>query len=424
MSTDEQKGTRVVSQGSSAIAKTEEDEVAFLLEGRPYFRVLVLLFTVALLYAMRSSLSPFLVGGALLALLVFVQRGVSFELGIGLVVILLLLVWFLDELTGLLWPFVTSFVLAYLIAPLVEVMERWISRTLAIGLVVVLLLGALASVGVVLVPLVIEEVGEFVAELPRYGRALEGYYKDLVAFIEAQGLAVTFGEIQDQVLGQLPELGKLFAKQATSLLQGLTSGIAALLNLALIPFVTFYVLKDFERIKSTLRALLPRRYADSTGDILGQMDEVLGQYVRGQFLVCGFIAILTTFGLAVSGIRYAVILGLIAGISNLVPYVGLAFSLGLTSLIVLLDAETLFNLVKVIAVFVVVQGIEGNFLSPKVVGERVGLHPAWVMFALVIAAHFWGFVGMVVAIPVAAIMNVLVKILTQRYYASRYYELK
>ena len=163
MSTDEQKETQVVSQGSSAIAEAEGDEVAILLEGRPYFRVLVLLFTVALLYAMRSSLSPFLVGGALLALLVFVQRGVSFELGIGLVVILLLLVWFLDELTGLLWPFVTSFVLAYLMAPLVEVMERWISRTLAIGLVVVLLLGALVSVGVVLVPLVIEEVGEFVA---------------------------------------------------------------------------------------------------------------------------------------------------------------------------------------------------------------------------------------------------------------------
>jgi len=245
----------------------------------------------------------------------------------------------------------------------------------------------------------------------------------LVAFGLEQGYAISTGDIQEKVLGQLPEIGKLFATQATSLLKGLTSGIAALLNMTLIPFVTYYILKNFERIKGSLMSLLPRKHVESTADVLGRIDHVLGNYVRGQFLVCGFVAGLTALGLAFFDIRYSVLLGLFTGLSNLVPFVGIAVSLGITAMVVLLDADPFINLIKVIGVFVVVQNIEGNFLSPRVVGSKVGLDPAWVMFALVISAHFWGIVGMIVAIPGAAVLNMLVKILKQRYISSRYYDL-
>ncbi|MFT5367053.1 MAG: putative PurR-regulated permease PerM, partial [Candidatus Latescibacterota bacterium] len=312
---------------------------------------------------------------------------------------------------------------AYLLAPLVKVMEKKISRSLAIGVVVVLLLGVLAAVGMVLVPVVIREVGDLVTQLPRYGEALKHHYDSVVAFVQAQGYEISTGEIQGKVLGQLPQIGKLFATQATSLLNGLTSGIAALLNLTLIPFVTYYVLKDFERIKESLQSLLPRKHVQNAEEVIGRIDDILGNYVRGQFLVGGFVAALTAFGLAFFGIRYAVLLGLFTGLANLVPFVGIAVSLGLASLVVLLDVDPLVNLIKVIGVFVVVQNIEGNFLSPRVVGNKVGLDPAWVIFALVISAHFWGIVGMIVAIPGAAVLNVLVKILKQRYISSRYYDL-
>jgi predicted PurR-regulated permease PerM len=373
-------------------------------EGRPFFRGLMLIFMVVLLYTMQESLSPFLIGTIMVVLLLLVRQGAFFEVGAGSVVGVLILVWLLDELAGLLWPFVISFVLAYLLAPLVKVMEKKISRSLAIGVVVVLLLGVLAAVGMVLIPVVIREVGDLVTQLPRYGEALKHHYDSVV-------------------LGQLPEIGKLFATQATSLLKGLTSGIAALLNLALIPFVTYYVLKDFERIKESLQSLLPRKHVQNAEEVLGRIDDILGNYVRGQFLVCGFVAALTALGLAFFGIRYAVLLGLFTGLANLVPFVGIAVSLGLASLVVLLDVDPLVNLIKVIGVFVVVQNIEGNFLSPRVVGNKVGLDPAWVIFALVISAHFWGIVGMIVAIPGAAVLNVLVKILKQRYISSQYYDL-
>ncbi len=388
---------------------------------RLFFRVVILVFLGVLLYVLRDGLSPLLIGAAILSLLLLTQKGIRFEVGIGIVSGLLLAAWFMSEVAGLLWPFVISFILAYLLAPLVGIMEHRISRTLAIGLIVLFVLGILSGIGVVVIPRVIDEVRELAHHLPAYGNAIKGYYSRLLDWVQSYGYMIPTGEIQQWLFEQLPKLGGAFADQTTAALKGLTSGLAALLNLLMIPFVTFYVLKDYEQIKQALQDLLPRRHVDVTVGIVKGVDIVLGQYVRGQILVCGFIAVLTSLGLGLSGIRYAVILGLMAGISNLVPYVGLAISLGVASLVAVLDADPFLNLVKVIGVFVVVQFIEGNFLSPKVVGERVGLHPAWVIFGLVVAAHFWGFVGMLVAIPVAAVINILVKILAGIYYSSRYY---
>ena len=167
---------------------------------------------------------------------------------------------------------------------------------------------------------------------------------------------------------------------------------------------------------------MPPRYLPPVKAFLEQIDDVLGHYIRGQMLVCSFIALLTAVGLGALGIRYAVLLGLMAGLFNLVPFIGLTVSLAISALIAGLDADPVMGVAKVIVVFVIVQGIEGNFLSPKVVGQRVGLHPGWVMFALVMFAHFWGFIGMVIAIPVAAVINILVRIVTTRYFNSNYYQ--
>jgi predicted PurR-regulated permease PerM len=392
-------------------------------DDRLFFRVVVLIFLGALLYVLllRDGLSPLLVGASIFGLLLLTQKGVRFEVGIGVISTLLIAEWFISEVAGLLWPFVVSFVLAYLLAPLVGVIGRRLSRTLAIGVIVLFVLGVLSGIGIVVIPRVIDEVRELAQRLPVYAADIERAYERLLANLRFYGYMIPAGEIQKWFVEQLPQVGQIFADQTTAALKGLTSGLAALLNLLIIPFVTFYVLKDYERIKQALQDILPRHHVDMMVGILKGVDIVLGQYVRGQILVCGFIAALTSLGLGLLGIRYAVLLGLMAGISNLVPYVGLAVSLGVASLVALLDADPFANLLKVIGVFVVVQGIEGNFLSPRVVGQRVGLHPAWVMFALVVSAHFWGFVGMVIAIPVAAVLNILIKILAGMYYSSRYY---
>ncbi|MDP6778324.1 MAG: AI-2E family transporter [Candidatus Latescibacteria bacterium] len=388
---------------------------------RPFFRVAILVFLAVFLYVLRNELSPVLVGATLVVLLLLTRRGVRFEAGIGVVSVLLFLAWVLSELAGLLWPFVASFVLAYLLEPLIGILERRISRTLAIAILALLVLGGLFGIGILIVPVLIAEVGELVARLPGYGRALMGVYDWLLARVEAYGYTVPAGEIQQWVMDQLPEIGSSIATKITSALKGLTSGVAALLNLLMIPFVTYYVLKDYDRIKAVLVKCMPPRHTESTSELVRRVDHVLGQYIRGQIVVCGFIAALTALGLAILGIRYAVILGAMAGLLSLIPFVGVAISLVVASLITLLDADPLFGVGKVVVVFAAVQLIEGNFLSPKLLGSRVGLHPAWVMFALVFSAHFWGFLGMVIAIPAAAVVNILLKSLSGRYFSSRYY---
>ena len=389
---------------------------------RTFWSVLLIVVTIGLLYALRNDLSPLLMGGAVLLLVLLVRRGVRFDIGIGTVTGVLLGVWMLTQVAHLLWPFAIAFVLAYLLAPLVRILSRYIPRVFAIGVIVLSVVGVLSGIGVVIIPKVIAEVGELVQRLPGYGNELILLYNEVLAWTQTLGVvALPIEDVRLWVMERLPELGKIFADQITLALKGISSGLAALLNVLMVPFVAFYLLKDYEQIGVLCKRMLPPRHTPVVWDVVGRIDTVLGQYVRGQMLVCSFIAVLTSVGLAISGIRYAVLLGIMAGLFNLAPYVGLIVSLSIASVVALLDADPVWGWVKVLIVFGIVQGIEANYLSPKVVGERVGLHPVWGIFALVIAAHFWGLIGMIVAIPVAAVINIAVRILIDRYFQSRYY---
>ena len=400
-----------------------DDGPSGLLSGdRPFFRMAILLFLVGFLYVLHQDLSPFLIGLTLLAILVMVRKGIRFEAGVGVVVVLLFGAGLMGDMAGLLWPFVTSFVLAYLVSPLVGLMERWMSRTIAIALIVVVILGALSGIGIVVIPLVTQEIHDFGRRVPVYAAMLKQFYDQIFNWLQSIGVNLPKGQIQQVLLERLPKLGELFAEHATAALKGLSSGLATLLNFLMIPFVTFYMIKDYDRIVRTVARVLPRRHAASIGEFLARVDEILGQYLRGQMLVCTFIAVLTATGLLLFGIRYAVLLGLMAGLFNLIPYIGIAVAFSVACLVALFDADPAGSLLKVVGVFVVVQSIEGNFLSPRVVGQRVGLHPVWVMFALVVGAHFWGFIGMLIAIPVAAVVNLLFKVIAERYYNSLYYK--
>ena len=389
---------------------------------RPFFRMAILLFLVGFLYVLHQDLSPFLIGLTLLAIIVMVRKGIRFEACVAVVVVLLFGAWLMGDMAGLFWPFVTSFVLAYLLAPLVSLMERWMSRTIAIALIVVVILGALSGIGIVVIPLVTQEILDFGRRVPVYAEMLKQFYDQIFNWLQSIGVNLPKGQIQQVLLERLPKLGELFAEQTTAALKGLSTGLATLLNFLMIPFVTFYMIKDYDRIVKTVARGLPRRHAASIGEFLERVDEILGQYLRGQMLVCSFIAVLTATGLMLFGIRYAVLLGLMAGLFNLIPYIGMAVAFSVACLVALLDADPAGNLLKVIGVFVVVQSIEGNFLSPRVVGQRVGLHPVWVMFALVVGAHFWGFIGLLIAIPGAAVLNILCKVIAERYYNSLYYK--
>jgi predicted PurR-regulated permease PerM len=218
-------------------------------------------------------------------------------------------------------------------------------------------------------------------------------------------------KLQAMLLQELPEqLQNVFGK----LLQGvlnLTSALSGVLgqivNVILVPVLAYYFMKDYEKGYDVLITRVPEAQRDNVIDLLERADDLMGGFLRGQLLVMLAVGTLTTLGLWIAGVPYALFLGAMTGLLNIIPFLGLYISLALALAVALFSPEPVSYAIRVIIVFVLVQGLEGAVLSPKIVGDRVGLHPVWVIISVFIAAQFMGFVGLILGVPLAALLNVV-----------------
>jgi predicted PurR-regulated permease PerM len=191
--------------------------------------------------------------------------------------------------------------------------------------------------------------------------------------------------------------------------------VAAVLSLFLIPILTFYMLRDWDTFMAHLSALIPGRQRETVLKLARETDDVLGAFLRGQVLVMLALATIYTLGLSLVGLKFAVAIGVVAGLVSFVPYLGFVFGIGLAGLTVALEPNPLWNLVGVVATFTIAQAIEGSFLTPKLVGDRIGLHPVIVIFAVVAGGQLFGFFGILLALPAAAVLSVLLRFAYHRY---------
>jgi len=326
---------------------------------------------------------------------------------LGLSIVLVLLVWFFIRAQGVLFPFLVSFILAYLFDPLADWLEkRYISRTLAVLFLLFLTLGLLILVGVILIPSLIIEIQDLISRIPNLAnrvadtvqsnlpRLLEFFRIDSVQFQES--LLETFPTRAEQIL--------------SNLLKGIT-GIGALLsqilNVILIPILTFYFLKDFNRIRETLLDFVPRKYRSVSIFYLWRTNRILGGYLRGQLTVCTIVGLFTGLGLAFFQLPFAILLGFLTGILNIIPYIGLYISLGLALLTGFFTPSPFISMLKIGGIFLAVQAAEAYIISPKIVGERVGLHPVAVIFSILVFSRFLGFWGLIIGVPTAALLKFL-----------------
>ena len=190
----------------------------------------------------------------------------------------------------------------------------------------------------------------------------------------------------------------------------------------LTPVVTFYLLRDWERLVGALDGALPRDHAATIRKLAHESNAAIAGYVRGQALVCITLGTIYAVGLSLVGLQFGLVIGLIAGAISFIPFVGtfVGAVMALGMALVQFPPDWM-GVVKVAVVFVIGQMLEGNVLSPKLVGDRVGLHPVWIMFALLAGGALFGFVGVLIAVPVAAVVGVLVRHLIGRYRDSQYY---
>lgn len=332
---------------------------------------------------------------------------------------LALLLWLLAPV---LMPFVLAAVLAYALHPVVEKLAarrvpRWLGAGVAIAVLMLLALGVV----LLIVPVITKQVPLLKEQVPLL---LERMNDTLVPLAARFGLDVAVDVEQVRVWLRSLVTGheqELLQSVLASLRIGGSAFAAVLGNLVLTPMVAYYLLLDWAGLVQRLKALIPPRWRDTTDSFLNETDEVLGQYLHGQLLVMAALALFYTVGLALAGLKLALPIGVFTGLAVFVPYLGFGLGLIMALLAALLQFQAASGVLAVAVVYAVGQVAESLYLTPRLLGERIGLHPIAVIFALMAFGHLFGFVGVLIALPVSAVLLVALRRAKSAYLASDLY---
>ncbi|NIA26547.1 MAG: AI-2E family transporter [Desulfobulbaceae bacterium] len=323
--------------------------------------------------------------------------------------------WLLYLLAPVLTPFVASALLAYIGDPLADRLQRLkMPRTLAVIVVFLLTFLMLLLLVVLVGPLIRSQVSALFDALPEIARQFEQVWMPNIAGylnIEAGddvGISAFLSRYSDMA-------GTWGTKVLVSVTRSGGAVAAAVLSLFLVPILTFYLLRDWDSILAHLGALLPSRQRETIVGLAQETDEVLGAFLRGQLLVMLALSIIYSVGLSLVGLKFAIAIGVVSGLVSFVPYLGFVFGISLAGLTVALEPNPLWLLVGVVATFSIAQLLEGSILTPKLVGDRIGLHPVIIIFAVAAGGQLFGFFGILLALPAAAVLSVLVRFAYNNY---------
>ncbi|HEX9887544.1 MAG TPA: AI-2E family transporter [Longimicrobiales bacterium] len=380
-----------------------------------------------------AALGPFVLYFVLVAVLLPFREQKGHTLVITLAS-LLVLFWVLDTTGFLLAPFVLALVLAYILDPLVD---RLVAR--GMGRVVAILVLALPAVtaAVVLVLVAVPAMGQQMGELIERAPVLLERFADWLEALDERVAAAAVPDVLSQLVARMREVDGaavvefLQERQAAiagrawgavlGLGRGLGSALSVLGYVVLTPVLTFYLLRDWDNITRGARDLIPAGRRDAILAFLTEYDRLLSRYMRGQVTVALAIGVITALGLAVTRFPYAILLGAVVAVFSVVPYLGLVLSLIPALLIALVSGSVGVSLLKVLVVYGLAQALEGAVISPRIVGDSVGLHPVWIVLALAVGGYYFGFVGLLIAVPAAVGVKLFVVRGLERYRGSRLY---
>ena len=327
------------------------------------------------------------------------------------------------HLSEILTPFIIAAVLAYILNPLVCKIEKLgINRSRASMWVMLFTFLLIVALLLVIIPMLVEQFNLIIERIPK-----------LVDYVQTQALPWLNQKFDKHIVLDENTITAWLRANA-SVIQGnlqktlpavmqsggaLASGLS---NLILLPLLLYYFLLDWSHWEDGVRTMIPRRYLDGYNRIAGNMDTVLGEFLRGQLMVMLIMGILYGTGLMLTGLDSGFAIGMVAGILVFVPYLGAFTGLLLATLAAVLQFNTWGGLLAVWGVFAVGQLLESFLITPKIVGDRIGLSPFWVIFSLMAFGQLFGFVGMLIALPLAAICLVLIQEGKQFYLNSRFYQ--
>jgi len=328
----------------------------------------------------------------------------------------------LHFLGSILTPFLVGAILAYFGSPFVTWAERHrVPRTLGTLLVILVILLLVLALLLVLVPLVQSEIGQLMRRLPELAATLYGRVAPWLRETFGIEVQMDLASVKELIADNLDSAQALTLKLLSGLKAGGTVVLGILINLALIPVVMFYLLRDWNRIVARVDGLLPRRWLPRVRSIAREIDRVLAEFLRGQLSVMGVLAVYYSLGLTIAGLQFAVPIGILTGLLVFIPYVGFGLGLILGVLAALLQWSGWPGFFAVLAVYGIGQLLENYVLVPLLVGDRIGLHPLAVIFALLAFGELFGFAGVLLALPVSAALLVGLRHLRATYVDSDLY---
>jgi len=337
--------------------------------------------------------------------------------------VIVVFVFALVMLQSILLPFVAGLVIAFILAPTVARLEAWgVNRSLASLAVLIAFLLGVALIFTLLVPLIQNQVVTLIGRAPSFVTFGQDQFGRLMDLLQQQLPADQMAKLRDMVGTKLGEALTWLA----SLLQSLITSSIALLNIVSLvivtPIVTFFLLRDWEKLVALIDDYLPRQSVSTVREQARIVSEMLVGFTHGQALVCLVLAIYYGMTLSFAGLDSGLALGLLIGVLAIIPILGGAVGFVLALGLAASQYGTWREIITVCIIFAVGQTVEGNFLTPKLVGDRIHLHPVWVMFALFAGATLGGFVGLLFAVPAAAVIGVLVRFALNRYRRSAVYD--
>lgn len=332
------------------------------------------------------------------------------------------LFYFLYAISGIMLPFVAGILVAYVLNPLATLLERYkLPRIISTTILILTFFLSIAGVLTFAFPFLKRELLRLAVQIPDYSERL---YATLAPHIQTLSQYIDQKNIDTIKTTASSYVGDMIT-WGLKLIAGLFTNSLALANLIsliiLTPVVAFYLLRDWPKLVHSIESLMPKEYRNSIKGLMTNINKTLKGYIQGQLMVCLTLGLYYALSYTFLGLDFSITIGLMAGILAFIPYIG--FFIGATAAIGIALAQfpEWTSIGYVTLILGIGQMVESNYLTPKLVGDRVGLHPVWIIFALLTGGYFFGFLGLIIALPVAATIGVLVRFFIQKYKESVYY---
>lgn len=371
-----------------------------------FFSLIAFLLFGLLLFSSKSILNPIFIY-VLILIFYLINKNESIVKSIFILSTIIFLAWFFYELINILTPFFISFVFAYLLNPFVNLLEKKIPRWVGTLIAILLILLSGALILILLIPPFVEQISLLISSAPKRISELVVIINEKI-IPELNRLGVVYPELQKFISTELPaKLQNLLNGILNSILS-LISGVSVIfnqiINLVIIPIMTFYFLNDFEKILKAILNLFSQDQHERVIKLSNKIDRIFGNYIRGFLTVSLINGTIITTGLTLIGVPYAVVLGLLSAILNFIPYFGVIISFVIGFIISLLSGLSGFKLLLIPIIYFGENIIENSFITPKIIGERVGLHPLLILLAILVFGYFGGILGMLISVPITALL--------------------